>query len=240
MERRSGAASDGLTMDHHQHKPGQALRDHMGEPFVSERRLVQVATVVNAVARSENWMVWESLVWLEQQTQLGHLCPTLYMPPYTAAENIYTASRAESLNTWRRLAAAAKRRKVDDLQMPSAASTWYVHAADLRTFAATVLVSQSTRDALLRIAKARLQVATTPTAAVLSPGVAGPTDGNGRPIGPAEKQEMRRMRKDGMSDREIGAKFGRSRTWAMNLIGSKVQNKIDANEDIRKRKPAAG
>lgn len=124
----------------------------MPTPFVSERHLLQVASIANAVARTEAWLPWEALVWLAQCVDDALLRASLHTRPTSAVEDVTSAGEIESKNVWQSLAARAKRNKVNRDPMPPAASTWYVHADDLAAFADGPGLSVDLRDALMTLA----------------------------------------------------------------------------------------
>ena len=98
------------------------------------RRLVQVASIANAIARASNAAPWSALKWLAEQAKAGALPARLYLPERTAKETCHSAASDESLKVWRALAKDAEARRLERNPMPAAASTWCVHVNDLLQF----------------------------------------------------------------------------------------------------------
>lgn len=97
----------------------------------SERRLAQVASLVNAIGRAENVSAPAVFAWLLQQSEGGLQLPRLWMPGRTPPEKTRQASAEESAGIWRSLAKRAESMRLDEQPMPLAASSWFVHAKDV-------------------------------------------------------------------------------------------------------------
>lgn len=117
------------------------------------RRLVQVASIANAIARASNAAPWSALKWLAEQAKAGALPARLYLPERTAKEACHSAASDESLKVWRALAKEAEARRLERNPMPAAASTWCVHVNDLLQFIDAVEMPDAVLTKLCELAQ---------------------------------------------------------------------------------------
>lgn len=126
-----------------------------------DRRLVQVASVVNAIGAAENVPPWRVLLWLAGEVEAGTLVASLYIPLRMRTVETTRASPKESIDVWRSMARRVQaacmdgRLKLDqrDSFLPSAASTWHVHVNDLLRFVETAAMTGASRAELLELAQ---------------------------------------------------------------------------------------
>lgn len=118
-----------------------------------DRRLVQVASIANTIAATEKAAPWRALVWLAVQAESGVLAARLYTSVRTREVDSSCASAAESLRAWRNLADRTEERKFNLLNyyLPTAASTWFVHARDLTPFIEVAPMSDAVKVALRQL-----------------------------------------------------------------------------------------
>lgn len=125
-----------------------------------DRRLVQVASIANAVGAAENASPWRALLWLAQEAEARRLPPFLHIPVRMRTVDTTRASLDESLRVWRSMVRRVKAALAnDDLKLdrrddylPSAASTWHVHVNDLLKFVEAATMSDTARAELLDLA----------------------------------------------------------------------------------------
>ena len=122
-------------------------------PPISEASLVQVARVVNAIARTEVWRIWETIEWLAARVDESQLKASLHQAVRHAGGSVVSVDDAASRVAWRSLARLARARNTDQNQMPPAASSWWIRADDLAVFADHQQgLSDQAKDALLDLA----------------------------------------------------------------------------------------
>lgn len=117
------------------------------------RRLVQIVSIANAIARAGNAAPWRALKWLAEQAKAGALPARLYLPERNAKEACHCAASDESLKVWRALEQGAKARRLDRNLMPAAASTWFVHVNDLLQFIEAATLPDAVRAELRELAQ---------------------------------------------------------------------------------------
>lgn len=125
------------------------------------RRLVQVASIANAVGAADNAAPWRALLWLAGQVEAGTLAARLYIPVRMRTVDTTRASRDESLVVWRGMAKRVKAARTDsrlkldqrDSYLPSATSTWHVHVNDLLQFIDTAEMHDAVRAELRELAQ---------------------------------------------------------------------------------------
>ena len=121
-----------------------------------DRRLVQVASIANAIGVAENAAPWRALIWLAGEAEAGTLAASLYIPVRMRTVDTTRASPKESIEVWRSMARrvqAARKRDKLNCSLPSAASTWHVHVNDLLRFAETATMTGPVRTELLDLAR---------------------------------------------------------------------------------------
>lgn len=125
------------------------------------RRLVQVASIANAVGAADNAAPWRALLWLAGQVEAGTLAARLFIPVRMRGVDTARGSRDESLAVWRGMAKRVSdaltgpRLKLDqrDSYLPSAASTWHVHVNDLLQFIDAAEMHSAVRAELRELAQ---------------------------------------------------------------------------------------
>jgi hypothetical protein len=160
-----------------------------------DRRLVQVASIANAIGAAENASPWRALVWLAAQVEAGALPASLYIPVRMNTVDTTRASPDESLRAWRSMAKRAEADRKKDMlnyHLPTAASTWFVHVNDLMHLAESASTTDAVRAELIELAQRHL--GPLPSAATHAP-----SDARSEPAGvdrPMSQAAMRLARED--------------------------------------------
>lgn len=120
------------------------------------RRLVQVASIANAIAAAENASPWRALLWLAEQAEAGNLAPRLFTTVTMNTVDAAPSSPEHSLRIWRKMAQRTQAERAKNMlhyHLPATASTWHVHARDLMQFAMAAKMPDPVRAQLLELAR---------------------------------------------------------------------------------------
>lgn len=171
-----------------------------------DRRLVQVASIANAIGAAENAAPWRGLLWLAGEVEAGTLAARLFIPVRMRTVDTTRASSAEALGAWRSMAKRVRAALVDpnlkldkrDSYLPSAASTWHVHVNDLLQFIDAAEMHSGVRAELRELAQRYRGARDTdpaPAVAALAEraGVVEPGSGNAAAAPETPKQRRARL-----------------------------------------------